>query len=179
MSRIRRKPAAAPLTRADLETLALGYAARYATSRARLGAYLTRKLKERGWADAQPPDTEALVERLARNRYVDDGAFAAMRGGALTRRGYGPRRVAEALRAAGIEEAERSAAVTEARQEAWRAAEHLARRKRIGPFAAAPADPDQRRRQLAAFLRAGHDMAVARAWIDARPGELPDDPDRS
>ena len=50
----------------------------------------------------------------------------------------------------------------------------LARRRRLGPFAAADeavADPDERRKrrekQIAALIRAGHEFALARAVIDA------------
>ena len=68
-----------PLDKAGLEQTALFYAGRYATSRARLKAYLLRKLRERGWDGAEPPPLEALVERLAGLGYVDDRAFAAAR----------------------------------------------------------------------------------------------------
>ena len=40
---------APPLDEAGLNELALAYVARYATSRAKLLAYLARKLRERGW----------------------------------------------------------------------------------------------------------------------------------
>ena len=57
------------------------------------------------------------------------------------------------------------------RAEAWAAADRFARRKRVGPYATAPLDPKQREKAIAAFLRAGHDYAVARRWVDAAPGE--------
>ena len=65
-----------PLDDAGLERLALRYVERYATSRARLSAYLGRKLRERGWAGSDAPPVEALTDRLAELRYVDDAAFA-------------------------------------------------------------------------------------------------------
>ncbi|MFP5432773.1 MAG: RecX family transcriptional regulator, partial [Alphaproteobacteria bacterium] len=55
--------------------------------------------------------------------------------------------------------------------EAWAAADRFARRKRVGPYATAPLDPKQCEKAIAAFLRAGHDYAVARRWVDAAPGE--------
>ena len=88
---------------ATLERAALDYAARYATTRAKLTAYLRRKLRERGWAEADAPAVEALVERFADRGYVDDRAFAVARADALLRRGYGGRRIGSALRAAGID----------------------------------------------------------------------------
>ena len=39
--------------------------------------------------------------------------------------------------------------------------------KRIGPFAQEGADPDRRRKQLQAFIRAGHDFALARTLVFA------------
>jgi len=93
-----------PLDGAGLEQAALFYAGRYATTRARLAAYLGRKVRERGWGDSGAPQIGALVEKMAALGYVDDRAFATARAGALTRRGYGARRVGDALRAAGIGE---------------------------------------------------------------------------
>jgi regulatory protein len=174
-----------PLDRAALERLALHYLGRYATTRAKLATYLHRKLDERGWdGDAVAP-VVAIVERMAELGYVDDRAFGEMRANALARRGYGPRRQADALRAAGVEEADRDAVFAEqAEQAALDGADEgdgahasaiaFARRKRIGPFAHAPADPDARRRQLASMLRAGHGFDVARRFVDAAPGEIPD-----
>jgi regulatory protein len=167
-----------PLNGERLEQLALHYAGRYATTRAKLAAYLHRKLRERGWEGAGAgdadgaADVEALVARFAELRYVDDGAFAMMRTASLSRRGYGARRVEENLRAAGIDEAEREAAREQAEREQMRAAEAFARKRRIGPFAAEAADRDTQQKQIAAFLRAGHGFDLARRFVQARPGEV-------
>jgi len=161
-----------PLDAAALERLALRYVERFATSRGKLAQYLSRKIRERGW-DGPPADPHAVAQRMADAGYVDDRGFAEMKGAALARRGYGARRVADTLRAAGLDEDHRAAAVAAARDGALDSALKLARRKRIGPFAATPADPRLRERQLAALLRAGHDMATARLVVDCAPGELP------
>jgi regulatory protein len=92
-----------PLDRAGLDRLAIAYVGRYATTRAKLAAYLRRKLAERGWEGPGPAPVEAIVERCAELGYVDDRAFAEARAVSLTRRGYGPRRLAAALLGAGIE----------------------------------------------------------------------------
>lgn len=63
--------------------------------------------------------------------------------------------------------AERGEARETASDQALNAAMAFARRKRIGPFASDPADPDRRRKQLQAFIRAGHDFALARALVFA------------
>ena len=163
-----------PLDETRLTELALRYAGRYATTRAKLGAYLNRKIGERGWSGDRPPDPESLVKRFAELRYVDDAAFATMKGGSLGRRGYGARRVADSLRAAGVEENDRQEAEETARNGRWEAASAFAKRKRIGPFAIEQAERDVREKQLAAFIRAGHDFATARAWVSAAPGEPPE-----
>jgi regulatory protein len=162
-----------PLNAEELRALALRYVGRFATSRAKLAAYLARKIRERGWEDDAPADIDGLVERFAELGYVDDGGFAAMKGAALTRRGYGARRVDEALRADGIGEADRAVAQDSAKAEAWASADRLARRKRAGPYGSGDRDPKTRERMIAAFLRAGHDYAMARRWVDAAPGEPP------
>lgn len=162
--RVRREPQ--PLDQARLNDLALGYAARFATTRARLAHYLNRKLKERGWAATQPADIAALIDRLAALGYVDDAAFAAMKGRAMAARGLGSRRVAEALAAAGVAPDDRGE-VPDAPQ-ALAIAVAFARRKRLGPFARTiNDDPKLRQKALAAMLRAGHALDVARRVLAA------------
>ena len=169
---------APPLDGAGLERLALRYVERYATTRAKLEHYLVRKLRERGWAGEATPDAMGLALRMAELGYVDDGSFARARAGALVRRGYGPRRVRQALKAAGIGEADAAPAEQDARDGAWEAAIGFARRKRLGPFAAQAADRIGREKAIGAMLRAGHDLATARRIADAAPGEIPDWDDR-
>lgn len=171
----RHKPVARPpLDRDGLERLALFYAGRYAVTRAKLRTYLTRKLRERGWDGEGTPPVEHLVGRFAELGYVDDRAFAEARSDALSRRGYGARRVDEALRAAGIEEQDGAEARDRARAAAWDAALRFATRKRIGAFAAEALDRPARDKALAAMLRAGHPLDIARRFVDAAPGEPPE-----
>ena len=171
MSRRVPSPDAPPLDRAALDRLALAYVGRYATTRAKLAAYLRRKLEGRGWAGEGTPPIEAVVARVAELGYVDDVAFAGQRAAALTRRGYGARRVREALRGAGVAADDIAPVVEGTEGEAMDAALAFARRRRIGPYAVAARDPDQRRRDLAALMRAGHGFEVARRVAAAAPGE--------
>ena len=157
-----------PLDAATLRDLALAYVARYATSTAKLERYLKRKLYERGWdehADGDP-DVAGLVARYAELGYVDDEAFAKARAGSLTRRGYGARRVAQALGQDGID-ADLRERVSPGEAESRHAVLALAQRRRFGPFGAHPPDRDKREKQLAAMLRAGHDLDSAREMVDA------------
>lgn len=157
------------LDTAALDRLALRYVERYATTRAKLAAYLARKVREHGWEDEGAPPIDGLVERFEALGYVDDRSFAASRAAALTRRGYGERRVSIALKAAGISDEDGAPARADARLGAPDAALAYARRKRIGPFAAEMPDREQRRRLLAAMLRAGHPFEISRRIIESEP----------
>ncbi|MBX3561650.1 MAG: RecX family transcriptional regulator [Sphingomonas sp.] len=166
-----------PFDAERLEQAALTYVGRYATTRARLAAYLRRKLAERGWDGPEEPPVAALVAHMARLGFVDDRAFAAARAASLGRRGYGARRVDEALRAAGVEKEDVAEARKRADADAWQAALRFAERRRIGPFAAHVPDRNAYEKSLAAMLRAGHPVHLARRLISARPGEVPEPDD--
>ncbi|WP_133366198.1 regulatory protein RecX [Qipengyuania sediminis] len=162
-----------PLDAARLEELALAYVARFAASAGRLAAYCRRKLRERGHVGAEegaaPPDVSALVERFVEAGYVDDAGFARARSDSLLRRGYGARRVGQALRADGIGEDLRAATAPQAAARREAAAAY-ARRRRFGPYArdtGSTPDPRQREKHLAALLRAGHDAGDARRVLAA------------
>ncbi len=155
-----------PLDPRLLDELALAYVARFATSARKLEDYLRRKLRERGWAGDAAADVAAVSARLVEAGYVDDTAFARARSSSLLRRGYGARRVSQALGAAGIAEAVR-AEVRPDLSEARAAALALARKRRFGPYASTPPDRPQREKQLSAMLRAGHPLDSARELVNA------------
>jgi regulatory protein len=155
-----------PLDPAKLEELALAYVARFATSAAKLERYLVRKLRERGWDGDGEADLAALVGKYVSLGYVDDAAYARAKGGSLLRRGYGPRRVRQALAEAGIDEDTRDEARAGAAAERH-AALALARKRGFGPFGPLPLDRPKREKQLAAMLRAGHPLDSAREMVDA------------
>ena len=183
-----------PLHAAALRDLALHYAARFATTGARLEGYLARKLKERGVAEdadgrTVPIDIPALVARLVELGYVDDDAYARARARDLGARGYGGRRVEQVLRFAGVGDGIR-AAHAPGECASRRAAALMAQKKRLGPWGgdkAAPSDPLARRKAhekaVAAMLRAGHQydhvrfiLAASRTedvdqWLDEAAGE--------
>jgi regulatory protein len=163
-----------PLDAAKLDELALSYVGRFATSRVKLVGYLTRKLRERGWAGDDEPPVNDLADRMIRLGYVDDRAYAVAKARSLTAKGYGRRRVEQALFHAGIGEENRGEAHQLAAAEAYQAVLRFARRKAIGPYAAARPDPRGRERALAAMIRAGHDYRLARTVVDLDPGEFPD-----
>ena len=161
----RRKRPPRPLDSARLEELALAYVARFATSAAKLQSYLKRKLRERGWEGEGEPPVKALVERYVERGYIDDAGYARARAGSLRRRGYGPRRVDQALGMAGIEDAIRED-VRGSERDLRQAALALGRKRRFGPFGDEPPDRERREKQIAAMLRAGHGFEAARAVVD-------------
>lgn len=163
-----------PLDEAALRELALSYVGRFATSRAKLATYLSRKLRERGWAGAGSAPVDAMVERIAELGYLDDAAFALTKARSLGQRGYGLRRVGQALRQAGISDDDGEGARALALAEAAESALRFARRRAIGPFAKIDADRTQQERWLAAMIRAGHDLALARRIILWPRGIEPD-----
>ncbi|WP_108811590.1 RecX family transcriptional regulator [Sphingorhabdus sp. Alg231-15] len=155
----------------SLQELGLRYVSRYATTRHKLKSYLFRKLRERDWSGDQPADVETLVERFAELGYIDDVLFAKNRAAGLISRGYGKRRVSQALYQAGIAEGDDRQALDLSEDRKWDAALTYARKKSIGPFAHQQADQDKCRKQLQAFLRAGHDFDIASRFVFAKPGE--------
>ncbi len=149
-----------PLDEAALRDLALRYVGRFATSEAKLRRYLGRKLFERGWGGEGGAPVEAIVARLAERGYVDDRTFAEARARGLTGRGFGARRVAADLGAAGI--ARELVSEIAAAGDADASAAAFARRRRFGPYDPLPFDSDRHRKQVAAMLRAGHGLDVVR-----------------
>ena len=166
-----------PLDSARLDELALAYVGRFATTRAKLSTYLKRKIAERGWAGGRPAEIDSVVGRLERLGYVDDAAYALAKSRSLTGRGYGERRVRQALRAAGVGEEHSLQAREHASAEAVEAALRFARRRRLGPFGGGVGGGDERavrERALAAMIRAGHDFALSKAILALEPGSDPD-----
>jgi regulatory protein len=169
-SRFKARRAPRPLDESGLRELALRYVGKYATTRAKLSGYLSRKIREQGWEGECEPDVEELSARFAELGYVDDAAYALSRARSLSGRGYGKGRLAEKLKFAGVGEDDSREALGLADTEAVAAALRYARRRRIGPFAAEALDRMGRERAIAAMVRAGHDLGLARAIATLPPG---------
>lgn len=172
-ARQRREPQpASALDRKGLEALALSYAGRYLTTRARLAAYLRRKLRERPGPEDLAAAIPGLVERMAELGYVDDEGFARARTSSLARRGYGLRRAALALHQAGVAEEDSTEALTAYDEEgAWEALLRYASRRRLGRFGPAGSDLRARQRAMAALVRAGHPPALAAKFLKENEDE--------
>lgn len=164
-----------PLDQAALDGIAIRYLERFQTSRERLVRLLRQKIRQRGWQEGlEPPDLDAIANRMVELGYVNDATFAEARARGLGRRGMGAARVRAALSAHGIGADEQAAALSG--HDALEAAIRFAQRKRLGPFGPPAADPAARQRQLAAMARAGHPPDLARRILRARSEEeLPDE----
>jgi regulatory protein len=161
-----------PLDNRRLRDLALHYAGRYATTKSKLSNYLARKIHERGWAEGETrPDLDALMQDFADLGYVNDAAYAEARARSFIRRGYGKRRLEQDLYAAGINDQDAEDARNESEAQIWASADAFARRKRIGPYAGEIGTPEVKQKQLAAFIRAGHNFDLAKRFVNAGPGE--------
>ncbi|WP_240616855.1 regulatory protein RecX [Sphingorhabdus sp. YGSMI21] len=154
-----------------MHRLAIRYVERYATSRKKLADYLHRKIREREWLDTEPPAVEQLIARFVDQGYIDDALYAQTKAASLIRRGYGTRRVSHALYQAGISETDGREAFQISEANKWAAADKFARKRKIGCYAETEQDADKCRKQLQAFLRAGHDFDLASRFVFARPGE--------
>jgi len=177
-SKTREKRKSRPLDRTVMRDLALSYVARFATTGAKLEAYLARKIRERGVAEdgdgrSVELDVPGLVADFVDKGYVDDDAYARARARDLTGRGFGARRVEQALWAAGVEEEVRADHAPD-EGESRNAAVLLAKKRRFGPFGIETEDgadyserSKKRDKQIAAMLRAGHSFTHAAFIVDA------------
>ena len=170
MARSRARRSLPPLNESKLNALALRYVGKYATTRAKLRAYLFRKVRERGWNEGGEPDLEGLAERFARAGYIDDAAYALGKSQALSARGYGKRRLIQKLQVAGVDEEDGRSAREHADAEALRAALRFAERRKLGPFGPDKLDPKHREKEIAAMIRAGHPFPVAKAILSCPVG---------
>ena len=176
----RRVPRKATAT--SLENAALWYLTRFGTSAANLERVLARRVERSArhhGTDRQEgmASIGQLIARYRRSGLLDDRAYAIARAGTLNRRGKPVRAIAFALRAQGVMGEDIDEALSALKdQDAdpdLGAAARYARRRRLGPFRAAPEREEHRRRDLAALARAGFGYSVARRIIEAeRPGDL-------
>lgn len=169
-------------TAKSIENAALWYLTRFATS----GANLERVLARRVERSARHHGTEReegmaiiarLIARYRQSGLIDDRAYAIARAGTLNRRGKPVKAITLALRAKGVMGEDIDGALLALEDQGadpdMGAAARYARRRRLGPFRAAPEREEHRERDLAAMARAGFGYGVARRIIGAEsPGDV-------
>jgi regulatory protein len=164
----------APLDRALLESWALGYLERYASSAEHLRHVLLRRVRRQVGTDGEAAGMaggliDALIARYLAAGLLDDVAYAAGQARRGLARGRSLRRMAAGLAAKGVGREDAAAAVAALARDAadldLAAACAFARRRRLGPFGPTPPDAVDRRRELAAFARAGFERRAADAVL--------------
>ena len=158
-----------------LEKAAYHYVERYATSSENLRRVLMRRVDRSAHFHETDRNTGAvwvdeIVNKLVAAGVLDDENYAKMRAESLVRRGYGPKRIANALRAKGVPDDIAKAALAHLEQivadPEMTAAIAFARRRRIGPFRGEDRT-ENRQRELAALARAGISYDVAWRIVEA------------
>jgi regulatory protein len=151
-----------------LERWAILYLARYASSAENLRRVLMRRVRRHSPDVAQQAAStiESLVARYQQAGLLDDAAYAAGRVASLHRRGDSLRAIRARLAAKGLAPEVVADALSDLHAAApdpdLAAACAFARRRRLGPYRRAAADPA---RELGAFARAGFDRRVAEAVL--------------
>ncbi len=168
-----------PPDEAALREAGLAHLARYAATEAGLRRVLDRRLDRwaRLAAGTGDPETIAttiatlrpavrrVVAALAAAGAVNDAAFAESRARSLRRAGRSRRAIAAHLAVRGVAAEQARAAIPEDPDGELAAALLLARRRRLGPFRAAPlpaGDPTAARREQGVLARAGFPETIVR-----------------
>jgi len=174
------RPAGPAPGEAQLRDAALRHLARFSATEVGLRRVLLRRVDrwaQRAGQDGLDAEAIAAARATARDAAgrvakamvalgaVDDAAFAASRARRLARSGRSQRAIAAHLGAKGIAPATAAAALADPADELG-AALMLCRKRRIGPFGAAAAPPELRRKALAALARAGFPRDIAEAALD-------------
>lgn len=162
-----------PLTAQQLDNAALHYLGRFASSSANLRGILLRKVARSAGAGADAAEGEALIDALI-SRYLasgllDDRAYAAQTAASLARRGASRFMIAGKLKQKGVAPGlakEALEALEPAGTGEVAAACALIRRRRLGPYRAAAARAQWRRKDMASLARAGFALDLARRVLD-------------
>lgn len=175
------------ITESALRDAALAHLARFATTEAGLRRVLGNRIRR--WArtaieegqDAEAiaaatatalTQAAAIAARMVQAGAVDDAIFAAARARRLSGSGRSARATLAHLASKGVAaETARAALDHEDMPGDAIAALILCRKRRFGPFAAAPPEAALRQKWLASLARAGFSGAIARAALEMSRAE--------
>lgn len=155
---------------AALESAALDYLGRYASSSESLRRVLMRRIGRMARTNGLDPDEGArlvaeLVARYLANGLLDDAAYARQQALRLSRRGASLRAIRFRLAEKGVARELILAALAALADEGaseLAAACALVRRRRLGPCRAPAARASFHERDLGTLARAGYSLAIAR-----------------
>ena len=167
--------AAQKITPRSLDSAALAYLRRYATSATNLHKVLMRRVQRATYAHEEDLSNgaalvDALVSRYLKSGLLDDRAYAQGRTASLHRRGLSRRGIASRLAAKGVA----SEVIDEVLLQLHNAYDEVdfdaacnyARRRRLGPWRSKER-AERRRRDLAALIRQGFSYELVVRVIDA------------
>lgn len=163
------------ITPNSLESSALSYLQRYATSAANLRTVLVRRVQRAAYALGDDPSAgealvDALVERYVRSGMLDDRVYAQGRAASLHQRGVSRRGIVARLTAKGVALEDIDDALSQlsdARADLdLDAACNYARRRRLGPWRIKERT-ERRERDLSSLARQGFSYDLAVRVIDA------------
>ena len=179
----RRKPPArtAPgVTAESLERSAAYYLERYSSSRENLRRVLMRRVRRasldpeagEGAAENGKRLVDALIERYAASGLIDDKRYAEHKAVRLARGGASRFQIRGKLMQKGVERDEIAGAIAsldnDAENSELAAACALIRKRRLGPYRAAPERIKFRDKDLATLARAGFRLDLARRLLRAK-----------
>lgn len=176
----------------SLANIALHYLARYAASEAGLRRVLDNRIRRAALShpdfaadhsrqQALRQEIETIIAKHRASGVLNDAAFAEMKVGSLRRAGRSRTMITQKLKQKGLSDAVIDQALQpeddqDANAVELRAALRLAKRRRLGPFRATPADSDQQRKDIAALARAGFTFDIIKQVL-GQEVELDQDPD--
>lgn len=154
-----------------LERAALYYLQRYGGSEARLRRILRDRVRRSVAEHDTDPDEgaaaiDAVVLKLTRLGYIDDGRLAKAKVATLRGRGKSARAIRAAMRQHGIDASHFEEALEECDDLA--AARRMVDKRRLGAHRPEEERASLRQRDLARLARAGFSYDVARRALDAR-----------
>jgi regulatory protein len=166
-------------TARNLENVALYYLSRYAASEFSLRRVLENRIRRAARRNPQFAGDEtaqrqlrdaikAIIEKHKKTGALNDAAYAEMKTASFRRAGRSARAIKQRLGKSGIALRVIEGTLEKSNEEQGReeteikAALILARRRKLGPFRTKPADPEQRRKDLAILARAGFSFDIAR-----------------
>jgi regulatory protein len=165
------------LTPDSLYKSALHYLERYAASQAGVRAVLQRNLKRRERRGEALPEQaqqwiEQAVNKLSAAGYLNDKAFAETKLVALRRAGASARVIKMKLTHKGVDTATLEAVLESDESNDKEAALAYAKRRRLGPFADARTRTEKRDKHIAALVRAGFSLSLARDLVAGKLEEI-------
>jgi regulatory protein len=165
-----------------LEKAAADYLGRMASTEASLRRVLTNRLRRA--AIAHPAfaadqagqkllqdSIETIIARHKRSGMLNDDSYAETRAHSLRRSGRSRRAIQQTLAHKGVSAESIARALTETDGEddkdaaELKAAQALARRRKIGPYRQTPADEAQKRKDFGILARAGYGMGIIKTVL--------------